>query len=72
MVQNSILLMSNAIFHHSTEMRRTLLQHSNPQLKQLVEESDFKMQPMLFGDDFGEIAMQWLEAAAALKKTDRG
>ena len=70
MVQTSILLMGNASFHHSTERRRALLQHLNPQLKQLVEESDFKnAAPMLFGDDFGAIAKQRLEAAAALKKT---
>ena len=42
MVQTSILLMGNTSFHHSTERRRALLQHLNPQLKQLVEESDFK------------------------------
>ena len=42
MVQTSILLMGNASFHHSTERRRALLQHLNPQIKQLVEESDFK------------------------------
>ena len=70
MVQTSILLMGNASFHHSTERRRALLQHLNPQLKQLVEESDFKnAAPVLFGDDFGAIVKQRLEAAAALKKT---
>lgn len=70
MVQTSILLMGNASFHHSMERRRALLQHLNPQLKQLVEESDFKdAASMLFGDNFGAIAKQRLEAAAALKKT---
>ena len=69
MVQTSILLMGNASFCHSTERRRALLKHLNPQLKQLVEEIDFKnAAPMLFGDDFEASAKQRLEAAA-LKKT---
>ena len=70
MIQASIVLMGNASFHHSTERRRGLLQHLNPQLKQLVAESDFmEAAPMLFGENFGTIAKQRLEAAAALKKT---
>ena len=70
MIQASLVLMGNASFHHSTERRKGLLQHLNPQLKQLVEESDFKeAAPMMFGENFGTIAKQCLEAAAALKKT---
>ena len=70
MIQASLVLMGYASFHHSTGRRKGLLQHLNPQLKQLVEESDFKgPAPMLFGENFGTIAKQRLEAAAALKKT---
>ena len=68
--------MGNANYHHSTERRKALLQHLNPLLKQLVEESDFKeAPPMLFGENFGVLAKQRIEAAAALKKilaTDKG
>ena len=70
MIQTSIQLMGNANYHHSTERRKALLQHLNPLLKQLVEESDFKeAPPMLFGENFGVLAKQRIEAAAALKKT---
>ena len=62
--------MGNANYHHSTECRKALLQHLNPLLKQLIEESDFKEAPaMLFGENFGVVAKQRIEAAAALKKT---
>ena len=70
MIQTSLQLMGNANYHHSSERRKILLQHLNPQLKQLVEESDFKeAPPMLFGENFGSVAKQRIEAAAALKKT---
>ena len=45
MIQTSLHLMNNANYHHSTECRKALLQHLNPLLKQLVEESDFKEAP---------------------------
>ena len=62
--------MGKANYHHSTERRKALLQHLNPLLKQLVEESDFKeTPPMLFGEKFGVLAKQRIEAAAVLKKT---
>ena len=42
----------------------------NPQLKQLVEDVDFKeAPPFLFGENFGKLAKERLEAAAALTKT---
>ena len=70
MIQTSIQLMGNANYHHSTERRKVLLQHLNPLLKQLVEKSDFKdAPPMLFSENFGVLAKQRIEAAAALKKT---
>ena len=70
MIQTLIQLMGNANYHHSTERRKVLLQHLNPLLKQLVEESDFKeAPPMLFGENFGVLDKQRIEAAAALKKT---
>ena len=62
--------MGNANYHQSTEHRKALLQHLNPLLKQLIEESDFKdTPPMFFGENFGVLAKQRIEAAAALKKT---
>jgi len=62
--------MGNASYHHSSDRRRTLLQHLNPQLKQVVEESDFKEAlPLLFGENFGLVAKQRIKVAAALKKT---
>ena len=70
MIQTSLQLMGNGNYHHSSERRKILLQHLNPQLKQLVEESDFKeAPPILFGENFGSVAKQKIEAAAALKKT---
>ena len=45
MIQTLIQLMGNANYHHSTERRKALLQHLNPLLKQVVEESDFKETP---------------------------
>ena len=70
MIQTSLQLMGNANCHHSTERRKALLQHLNPLLKQLIEESDFKEAPaMFFGENFGVLAKQRIEAAAALKKT---
>ena len=45
MIQTSILLMGNASFHHSTKRRKALLQHLNPQLKQLWKKVTSRMQP---------------------------
>jgi len=70
MIQISILLMGNMSVYHSKDRRRALLQHLNPQLKQLVEESDFKdATPMLFGENFRAVAKTRLDAALTLKKT---
>ena len=70
MIQTSLQLMGNANYHHSAERRKVLLQHFNPLLKQLVEESDFKDAPsMLFSENFRVLAKQRIEVAAALKKT---
>ena len=45
MIQTSLQLMGNVNYHHSSEYRKVLLQHLNPLLKQLVEESDFRDAP---------------------------
>ena len=47
-----------------------MLTQMNPQLKGLMRDNDFKdAAPLLFGDNFGALAKERLEAAAALKKT---
>ena len=50
--------------------KTTMLTQMNPQLKGLMRDNDFKdAVPLLFGDNFGALAKERLEAAAALKKT---
>ena len=69
-IQTSLQLMGNANQHNSIARRNTLLMQLNPQLKQLVEDVDFKeAPPFLFGENFGTLAKERLEAAAALTKT---
>ena len=65
-IQTSLQLMGNANQHNSIARRNALLM----QLKQLVEDVDFKeAPPFLFGENFGTLAKERLEAAAALTKT---
>ena len=69
-IQTSLQLMGNANQHNSIARRNALLMQLNPQLKQLVEDVDFKeAPPFLFGENFGTLAKERLEAAAALTKT---
>lgn len=69
MIQAALILMGDASQHQSSIRRKMLMQHFNPQLKGLMNDSDFgKTQPFLFGENFGEKAKARLEAAAALKK----
>ena len=68
--------MRNANYHHSTACRQALMLQLNSKLKQLFPDGDFKnAAPYLFGENFGTLAKEHLEAAEALKKTlilDRG
>ena len=69
-IQISLQLMGNANQHNSIARRNALLTQLNPQLKQLVEDVDFKdAPPLLFGENFGTLAKERIEAAAALTKT---
>ena len=69
-IQTSLQLMDNANQHNSIACRNALLLQLNPQLKQLVEDVDFKEAPLfLFGENFGTLAKERIEAAAALTKT---
>ena len=69
-IQTSLQLMGNANQHNSIARRNALLMQLNPQLKQLVEDVDFKKAPpFLFGENFGTLAKERIEEAAALTKT---
>lgn len=69
-IQTALQLMGNANQHNSIAHRNALLTQLNPQLKQLVEDIDFKeAPPLLFGENFGTLAKERIEAAAALTKT---
>ena len=69
MIQSALMLMGDTSQHQSSLRRKTLLQHLNPLLKDLMKNSDFsKGHPFLSGKNFGEMAKAKLEAAAALKK----
>ena len=75
-VQTALQLLGNANYHHSTARRQALMLQLNPKLKQLVSDADFKdAAPYLFGENFGTLAKEHLEAAEALKKaasSDKG
>ena len=75
-VQTTLQLMGNANNHHSAARRNALMVQLNPQLKQQFKDKDFKKAPpYLFGENFGLLARECLEAAAALKKetySDKG
>ena len=69
-IQTALQLMGNANQHNSIARRNALLMQLNPQLKQLVEDVDFKeAPPFLFGKNFGTLAKERIEVAAALTKT---
>lgn len=60
------------IIRNSTACKSTLLTHLNPQLKQLINENDFKeAPPFLFGENFEGLAKDHLEAAAAPKELNQ-
>ena len=68
-IQTALQLMGNANYHHSTSRRQALMLQLNPKLKQLFPDGDFKdAAPYLFGENFGAMAKERLEAAEALKK----
>ena len=68
-VQTSLQLMGNANLHNSATRRNVVLTQLNPQLKQLLGDNDYKdAPPMLFGENFGSLARERIEAAAALTK----
>ena len=75
-VHMALLLPRNAKYHHSTTRRQALLLQLNANLKQLVSDADFKDSVLhLFGESFGALAKEHLEAAEALKKatsSDKG
>ena len=65
----ALQLLGNANYHHSTTRRQALLLQLNPKLKQLASDADFKDSALyLFGENFGTLAKERLEAAEALKK----
>ena len=68
-IQTALQLMGNVNYHYSTACRQALMLQLNPKLKQLFPDSDFKdAAPYLFGENFGTMAKEHLEAAEALKK----
>ena len=68
-IQTALQLMGNANYYHSTARRQVLMLQVNPKLKQLLPDGDFKdAAPYLFGENFGALAKERLEAAEALKK----
>ena len=75
-IQTALQLLGNANYHHSTARRQALLLQLNPKLKQLVSDADFKdSAPYLFGENFGTLVKERLEAAEAVKKatsSDKG
>ena len=69
-IQTSLQLMGNANYQHSMDRRHTLMMQLNPKLKQLFSHKDFKdAAPFLFGEKFGALAKDRLEAAEVLRKT---
>ena len=69
-IQTSLQLMGNANQHNFIAHSNALLIQLNPQMKQLVEDIDFKeAPPFLFGKNLGTSAKERIEAVAALTKT---
>ena len=66
-LQTALMLLGGACQRHSSLQRTQMLQHLNPQLKELLKREDFvAAKPYLLGEDFGSVAKAKLEAAAAL------
>ena len=69
-IQTSLLWMGNANYQHSMDRRHALMMQLNPKLKQMFSHKDFEdAAPFLFGEKFGALAKDRLEAAEALRKT---
>ena len=69
-IQTSLQLMGNANYQHSMDRRHALMMQLNPKLKQLFSYKDFRdAVPFLFGENFGTLAKDRLEAAEALRKS---
>ena len=65
-IQTALQLVGNTNYHHSMARRQALLLQLNPKL---VSDANFKdSAPYLFGENFGTLAKEYLEAAEALKK----
>ena len=63
------MLMGDTSQHQSSMKRKDILHHLDPQLKKLMNKSDFTgVQPYLFGEYFAIKAKEKLDAAAALRK----
>ena len=69
-IQTSLQLMGNANYQHSMDSRHAVMMQLNPKLKQLINHTDLKdAAPYLFGEKFGAMAKERLEAAEVLRKT---
>jgi len=75
-IQTSLQLMSNANHYNTVSRRNALLMQLNPKLKPLFTDADFQqVASFLFGEQFGPLAKERLDAANALKKatfTEKG
>jgi len=68
-IQTALQLMGNANFHNSAAWGQALMTQFNPKLRQLFSGTDFKdAPPFLFGENFGMLAKERLEASEALRK----
>ena len=69
-IQTSLQLMGNANYQHSMDRRHAIMMQVNPKLKHLICHMDFHdAAPLLFGEKFGSMAKERLEAAEVIKKT---
>ena len=75
-IQTVLQLVANANVHHSAARRQALMVQLNPKLKALFSGNNFKdVAPFLFGEKFGALAKERLDASDALRKavvTDKG
>jgi len=66
-IQTALQLMGNANFLNSAARRQVLMTQLNPKLRQLFSGTNFKDAPtFLFGEKFGVLAKERLEASEAL------
>jgi len=70
-IQTLLQLMGNANYQHSMDRRHAIIMKQlNPKLKHLICHTDFHdAAPLLFGEKFGSMAKEQLEATKVLKKT---